>query len=67
MTDHQDDPAINLPPPLIYAVPLVLGLVLKRRVRLPFLSHGAPPACADPRGIAWVWGPSPGEKRRGGG
>jgi len=41
MTDNQDNPGINLPPPLIYVVPLVLGLVLNRRVRLPFLLEGA--------------------------
>jgi protein-S-isoprenylcysteine O-methyltransferase Ste14 len=41
MTDNQDNPGINLPPPLIYVVPLVLGLVLDRRVRFPFLPRGA--------------------------
>lgn len=41
MTDKQDNPGINLPPPPIYVVPLVLELVLNRRVRLPFLPRGA--------------------------
>jgi protein-S-isoprenylcysteine O-methyltransferase Ste14 len=47
MTDNQDNPGINLPPPLIYVVPLVLGFVLNRRVRLPFLPRGAA------RGLGW--------------
>jgi hypothetical protein len=28
MTDDQDNPGINVPPPLIYLLPLVLGLLL---------------------------------------
>jgi protein-S-isoprenylcysteine O-methyltransferase Ste14 len=47
MTDNQDNPGINLPPPLIYAVPLVLGLLLDRRAPLPFLPHAAA------RGLGW--------------
>jgi hypothetical protein len=47
MNDNQDNPGINLPPPLIYVVPLVLGLDLNRRARLPFLPHGAA------RGLRW--------------
>ena len=47
MTDNQDNPGINLPPPMIYVVPLLLGLVLDRRVRLPFLPRGAA------RGLGW--------------
>jgi protein-S-isoprenylcysteine O-methyltransferase Ste14 len=47
MTDNQDNPGINLPPPLIYVVPLLLGLLLDRRVRLPFLPRGAA------RGLGW--------------
>lgn len=37
MTDEQDNPGIKVPPPLIYLLPLVLGLLLDRRVRVPFL------------------------------
>ena len=37
MTDNQDNPGINVPPPLIYLVPLVFGLLLNRRAHLPFL------------------------------
>ena len=37
MADNQDNPGIRLPPPLIYLVPLAAGLVLDRRLHLPFL------------------------------
>ena len=47
MTDNQDNPGIKVPPPLIYVVPLVLGLLLDRRARLPFLAHRAA------RGLGW--------------
>ncbi len=47
MTDDRDNPGINVPPPLIYLLPLVLGLVLDRRRRIPFLPHGAA------RGLGW--------------
>lgn len=47
MTDHQDNPHINIPSPLIYVVPLALGLVLDRRALLPFLPRGAA------RGLGW--------------
>jgi protein-S-isoprenylcysteine O-methyltransferase Ste14 len=40
MTDDRDDPGIKVPPPLIYLVPLVLGMLLDRRRHLPFLSRG---------------------------
>jgi protein-S-isoprenylcysteine O-methyltransferase Ste14 len=40
MTDERDNPGINVPPPLIYVAPLVLGLVLDRRKHLPFLPRG---------------------------
>ena len=46
MTDDRDDPGIKVPPPLIYLVPLVLGLLLDRRRYLSFL----------PRGVARVLG-----------
>jgi protein-S-isoprenylcysteine O-methyltransferase Ste14 len=48
MTDNQDNPGINVPPPLIYAVPLILGLVLDRRAHLPFLPRSAA------RGLGWL-------------
>jgi protein-S-isoprenylcysteine O-methyltransferase Ste14 len=40
MTDERDNPGINVPPPLIYVAPLILGLVLDRRRHLPFLPRG---------------------------
>jgi protein-S-isoprenylcysteine O-methyltransferase Ste14 len=48
MTDNQDTPGINVPPPLIYAVPLILGLVIDRRAHLPFLARSAA------RGLGWL-------------
>jgi protein-S-isoprenylcysteine O-methyltransferase Ste14 len=47
MTDHHDNPGINVPPPLIYLLPLLLGLLLDRRRRLSFLPRGAA------RGLGW--------------
>jgi hypothetical protein len=48
MADDQDNPGIYVPPPLIYAVPLVLGLLLDmKRAHLPFLPRGAA------RGLGW--------------
>ena len=47
MTDNQDNPHINIPPPLIYVVPLALGLVLDRRAPLPFLAR-----CGTRPGVA---------------
>ncbi len=35
--DEQDNPGIKVPPPLIYLLPLLLGLLLDRRLHLPFL------------------------------
>jgi protein-S-isoprenylcysteine O-methyltransferase Ste14 len=40
MADEQDNPGIRVPPPLIYLLPLLLGLLLDRRVRVPFLPRG---------------------------
>jgi hypothetical protein len=34
MADNQDNPGIRVPPPLIYLLPLILGLVLDRRAHL---------------------------------
>jgi protein-S-isoprenylcysteine O-methyltransferase Ste14 len=47
MADNQDNPGIRVPPPLIYLVPLVAGLVLDRRLHLPFLPRGVA------RGLGW--------------
>ena len=47
MADNQDNPGIRLPPPLIYLVPLAAGLVLDRRLHLPFLPRGVA------RGLGW--------------
>jgi hypothetical protein len=40
MTDNQDNPGIKVPPPLIYLLPLVSGLLLDRRAHVPFLPRG---------------------------
>ena len=46
MADDQDNPGIRLPPPPIYLLALLLGLLLDRRSHLPYL----------PRGVARVLG-----------
>jgi protein-S-isoprenylcysteine O-methyltransferase Ste14 len=46
MADDQDTPGIWVPPPLIYLLPLIFGLLLDRRAHVPFL----------PRGVARVLG-----------
>ena len=46
MADEQDNAGVVAPPPLIYAGPLLLGLLLNRRFSAPFL----------PRGLARVLG-----------
>jgi protein-S-isoprenylcysteine O-methyltransferase Ste14 len=38
--DEPDNPAIRVPPPLIYLLPLALGLLLDRRLHIPFLPRG---------------------------
>jgi hypothetical protein len=48
MTDDQDNPGINVPPPLIYVVPLLLGLLLDRRRHISFLPRGAARALGWP-------------------
>ena len=35
--DERDNPGILLPPPLTYLLPLILGLLLDRRIHVPFL------------------------------
>jgi hypothetical protein len=48
MTDKQDNPGIKVPPPLIYVVPLLLGLVLDTRRHVSFLPRGAARAMGWP-------------------
>ena len=48
MADDQDNPGIRVPPPLIYLLPLVLGLVLDRRAHVPFLPRSAARALGWP-------------------
>jgi len=38
--DQRDNPGIRVPPPLIYLLPLVLGLLLDRRSHIPVLPRG---------------------------
>ena len=40
MADDQDNPGIRVPPPLVYLLALLLGLLLNRRLHVPFLSRG---------------------------
>jgi protein-S-isoprenylcysteine O-methyltransferase Ste14 len=40
MTNDHDNPGIRVPPPLIYLLPLLLGLLLDRRSHVPFLPRG---------------------------
>ena len=40
MSDEQDNPGGWLPPPLTYLLTLLFGLVLDRRLHIPFLPHG---------------------------
>jgi protein-S-isoprenylcysteine O-methyltransferase Ste14 len=35
--DERDNPGIKVPPPLIYLLPLLFGLILDRKAHLPFL------------------------------
>ncbi len=38
--DRQDNPGIQVPPPPIYLLALLLGLLLDRRAQVPFLPRG---------------------------
>jgi protein-S-isoprenylcysteine O-methyltransferase Ste14 len=38
--EERDNPGIKVPPPLIYLLPLVLGLILDRKAHVPFLPSG---------------------------
>jgi hypothetical protein len=40
MSDDRDDPGIKVPTPLIYLLPVVLGLLLNTRRPLPYLPRG---------------------------
>ncbi len=40
MADDQDNPGIRVPPPLVYVLALLLGLLLNRKLHVPFLSRG---------------------------
>ena len=40
MANGQDNPGIWVPPPLTYLLTLLLGLILDRRLHVPFLPHG---------------------------
>jgi protein-S-isoprenylcysteine O-methyltransferase Ste14 len=40
MADDQDNPGIEVPSPLIYLLPLLLGLLLDRRAHISFLPSG---------------------------
>jgi protein-S-isoprenylcysteine O-methyltransferase Ste14 len=46
MTDEPDNPGIRVPPPPVYLLALILGLLLDRKAHVPFL----------PRGVARVLG-----------
>ncbi len=46
MTDEQESPGVRVPPPLLYLLPLASGLLLDRRLHIPFL----------PRGVARILG-----------
>jgi hypothetical protein len=39
--DERDNAGVIAPPPLIYLVPLILGLLLKRKFPIPFLPRRA--------------------------
>jgi protein-S-isoprenylcysteine O-methyltransferase Ste14 len=39
--DERDNPGIKVPPPLIYLLPLILGLLLDKKAHVPFLTRSA--------------------------
>lgn len=41
MANDQDNPGIKIPPPLIYLLPLLVGLILDRKAHVPFLPRRA--------------------------
>jgi protein-S-isoprenylcysteine O-methyltransferase Ste14 len=48
VANNQDNPGIEVPPPLIYVVPLIFGLLLDRRRHISFLPRGATRALGWP-------------------
>ena len=40
MADDQDNPGIRVPPPLVYLLALLLGLLLNRKLHIPLLPGG---------------------------
>jgi protein-S-isoprenylcysteine O-methyltransferase Ste14 len=40
MADERDNPGIKVPPPLIYLLPLLFGLLLDRKAHVPLLPRG---------------------------
>jgi len=46
--DERDNPGFLLPPPLTYLLPLVFGLLLDRRIHLPFLPRSVA------RSLGWL-------------
>ena len=57
MAYNQDNPGIRVPPPLIYLVPLIVGLVLDRRLHVPFLPRRvARPLGGALFGSSWLLG-----------
>jgi protein-S-isoprenylcysteine O-methyltransferase Ste14 len=47
-SDERDNPGIRVPPPLIYLLPLVAGLLLDRRSHVAFLPRGVSPSIGWP-------------------
>lgn len=39
MPDERDNPGVIGPPPLIFGIPLILSLLVNRKMKLPFLPH----------------------------
>jgi hypothetical protein len=66
--DGQDNPGIKVPPPLIYVLPLILGLLLDRK------AHNSSPLCSMERAwggtipggtpTRWVCSPAPSFEER---
>jgi protein-S-isoprenylcysteine O-methyltransferase Ste14 len=48
MADNQDNPGIRVPPPLIYLLPLILGLLLDTKSHVAFLPRSAARALGWP-------------------
>jgi protein-S-isoprenylcysteine O-methyltransferase Ste14 len=48
VTDERDNAGVIAPPPLIYLGPLILGLLVNRKLPVPFLPRGATRAVGWP-------------------